>query len=117
MSITGLVSDESKSRMLRVPTIGLQDAQTEPILDQESHQADGILVSSLQERVAVFAHQFDALALPEVSRFRRLMAKAQARRAVLYVATSCSVPQPVMLLATLSKIEILRVAPTELPLF
>ncbi len=117
MATSGLVSGESRSRMLSMATVGLQEAHTEPILDQETHQTDGILVSSLRERVAVFAHQFEALALSDISRFRRLMAKAQARRALLYVPRDCTIPQPVMLLATLSKIEIACVAPSELHLY
>lgn len=113
MATTGLVFGEMQSRLISEATHGAQEAETEPIFDQDTHQTGGILVSSLQEKVAVFAHQVHTLALSDVSRFRRLMARAQARRALLYVPRDCTIPQPVMLLATLSKIELVRVAPAD----
>jgi hypothetical protein len=41
------------------------------------------------------------------------MTRAQARRALLYIPLSATVPNPVMLLATLSKVEIVRLTATE----
>jgi hypothetical protein len=39
------------------------------------------------------------------------MARVQARRAVLHVPAEMMIPNPVLLLATLSKIDIVRMAP------
>lgn len=114
MATSTLVSGELRSRLISKAANGAQEAHTERIVDETGHRTDGILISSLQERVAVFAHQSQNLALSDISRFRRLMARSQARRAILYVPPECAILQPVLLLATLSKIEIVRVAEGDL---
>ena len=89
-----------------------EGARVIPLLNPETGETDGLLLESLLERIALFFRAQDSLSLADISQMRRAMARGQARRAYLYVLTNTCIQNPVMLLATLSKIRIIRV---ELP--
>ena len=86
-------------------------SQVQRLPDREHGRHDGLVVQSALERVAVFTTHEDELTLADVSSLRRRMREAQARRALVCVPTNMSIPSPVMLLATLSKIEVIRLKP------
>ena len=104
-----LVLDELVSQVADRTVGGSEGTRTEPILNPDSGQPEGVLMESLLERVAIFVRAQDSLSLDDVSHVRRSMARAQARRAYIYVLASTNVQKPIMLLATLSKIRIVRV--------
>lgn len=110
MGASSLVFDELVSRMASKTVAGVDESRVEPIFDSEKGRQDGLLVESSLERVVVFAREQEALSLSDVSYVRRVMTRTQARRALLYVPVGTSIPNAVMLLATLSKIEIVRLA-------
>ena len=87
------------------------DARVQPIMDQHNVQQDGLLVESLLERVVVCGREQATLSFADVSSVRRTMSRMQARRAVLYIQADATVSNPVMLLASLSKIDIVRMSP------
>lgn len=91
----------------------LAESRIEPVLDWDDWRGEGRLVESFLERVVVVTLNHDTLALSDISAMRRAMVRAQARRAILYVPLQTAISNPVMLLATLSKIQILRLAPTD----
>jgi hypothetical protein len=82
----------------------------EPLLDLERGSGDGFLIESSLERVVVVGQDRPILSLADVSYVRRMMIRARARRGLLYVPVWTTIPNPVRLLATLSKIEIIRLA-------
>ena len=90
-----------------------EEARVHPIMDRERGRHDGVLVESALERVAVFTRAHRELALSDISDLRRLMRQAQVRRALLCVPLQMIISNPVMLLATLSKIEIKQVNASE----
>lgn len=90
-------SDDDESRM-------------EPLLDPDRGREDGLLIESSLERVVVLGRDGPILSLADVSYVRRMMIRARARRGLLYVPAWTTIPNPVRLLATLSKIEIIRLA-------
>ncbi len=104
-----LVLDELVSQVANRTVQGSEGTRTEPLLNPDSGQPEGMLMESLLERVAIFVRAQDSLSLDDISYVRRSMARAQARRAYLYVLSETNVQQPIMLLATLSKIQIVRV--------
>jgi hypothetical protein len=85
----------------------------EPILDEEGGRGEAILVESFLERVIIVTLKHDALALSDINAIRRAMIRAQACRAVLSVPPEATISNPVMLLATLSKIQVQRRAPMD----
>ncbi|MGH7231022.1 MAG: hypothetical protein ACREJU_06635 [Nitrospiraceae bacterium] len=87
--------------------ISQNEFQLEPIAD--TRPADGIVVQSSLERVAVFTHNQPQLSLSDISHMRRVRARSHARRAVLFVRKDLAVASSVSLLATLSKIEIVQI--------
>ena len=87
--------------------IGRSELQLEPIADQG--QAEGLIVESPLERVAVFTHHHPELTVSEISRMRRMLIRSRARRAVLFIRRNLAVDSSVCLLASLSKIEIIRI--------
>ncbi len=90
------------------------EARVGPILEWDDWRGEGVLVESFLERVMVVMLNHDALTLSDISAMRRTMMRLQARRAILYVPTQAAISNPVMLLASLSKIQILRPAPAGL---
>ena len=110
MAVSGLVFDELMSRIARTGMGGVDESRTEPIIDRNNGQWNGLLVETSLERVAVFCRELESLALADVSQVRHTMIHAQARRALLYVPGKTTISNPVMLLATLSKIQIVRLA-------
>ncbi len=109
MSQPALVLDEVVSRVSDRTVEGGEGTRIEPILDPQSGQPEGMVMESLLERVAIFVRAQDSLSLDDISHVRRSMARAHARRADVYVLTKTNVQKPIMLLATLSKIRIVRV--------
>lgn len=110
MGASGLVFDELVSRIARKAVAGAGGSRTEPIVDRENGGQEGILVESPLERVLIFSRVQPILSLSDLSRMRRMMARTQARRALLYVPLETGITNPVMLMATLSKIQIVRLA-------
>lgn len=84
-----------------------------PVMDHETGLPDGLLAETFLERVMIFSRKEEVLSLSDVGRLRRAMARVQARRALLYVPVETFISNPVMLLATLSKIRIVRLSAPE----
>lgn len=80
--------------------------QFEPIIADGIYH--GMLVRSSLERVALFYWRRLNLALSDITRLRQALTRFQARRAVLYVSADIQIPSSLTLLATLSKIAIVR---------
>jgi hypothetical protein len=70
-----------------------------------------MLVQSPLERVALFSWKRMILTLSDISHLRQALTRCHARRAVLYVSADIPIPSAFMLLATLSKIAIVREKP------
>lgn len=113
MGTSSLVFDEVVSRMARKVLSGTRDSRLEPILEGSSGRMEGYLVESFLERIVVVAREQDVLSLADISAIRKNMIRAQARRALLYIPITTVIPNPVMLLATLSRIEIVRLTATD----
>lgn len=113
MGASTLVFNELVSRIAEKAAAETRNARLEPIREWGNGRTDGYLVESSLERVVVIAREQDILTLADVSAVRRAMTRAQARRALLYIPLTAIVPNPVMLLATLSKIEIVRLTATD----
>jgi hypothetical protein len=107
MSTTTVISrgwiPQTADRMV----VGKDDLHLEPILGDGPH--NGLIVQSSLERVAVFTHNHARLSLSDIGGLRRMKTRAQARRALLLVPQDLIVESAVALLATLSKIEIIRI--------
>jgi hypothetical protein len=113
MGASSLVFDELVSRMAQKVLTGARESRLEPILEGGSGRTEGYLVESSLERVVVVAREHDVLSLADISTVRRAMMRAQARRALLYIPLTTIIPNPVMLLATLSRVEIVRLTATD----
>ncbi len=108
------VLDEVVAKVFTRSAEEADQARMEPLVNPESGQPDGMVLRTLLERVAIFVRAQDTLSLADVSSMRRALARAQARRGYLYVLSHTVIQKPVMLLATLSKIRIVRVEPPSL---
>ncbi len=108
MGSSGLVFNEWVAQVATKAVTGLNGGRTEPILDQHKGEQAGLLVEAPLERVVVCGREQAALSLSDINEIKRVIARTQARRAILYVPADTSIPNPVALLATLSKIEIVR---------
>jgi hypothetical protein len=86
------------------------ESRMEPLLDLDHGWGDGFLIESSLERVVVVGRDGPILSLADVSHVRRMMIRARARRGLLYVPVWTTIPNPVRLLATLSKIKIIQLA-------
>ena len=71
----------------------------------------GMLVQSPLERVALFSWKRVDLTLSDLTCLRHVLTRFQARRAVLYVPADILIPSSLLLLATLSKIAVIREEP------
>lgn len=109
MAHSAPVLEEVITRMTNRDGDAGEGARVEPLINPETGQTDGMLVESFLERIALFFRAQGSLSLADISQVRRAMARGQARRAYLYVLANTSIQNPVMLLATLSKIRIIRV--------
>ena len=89
--------------------IGTEPVQFEPIIEGGIYH--GMLVQSSLERVALFNWRRINFTLSDITRLRQALIRFQARRAVLYVSADIQIPSSFMLLATLSKIAIVREEP------
>lgn len=108
------VLDEVVTRVFNRSVEEADQARIEPVVDPDSGQPEGMVLHTLLERVAVFVRAQETLSLADVSAMRRALARARARRGYLYVLSQTVIQKPVMLLATLSKIRIVRVEPPAL---
>lgn len=113
MGMNALVFDEAVSRLAGQGSGWGDESRLEPIIDALSGRQRGLLLESPCERVAVFSRERRELGLNDVSDVRKLMVRAKARRSLLYVPIQTMVPNAVRLLATLSKIEIVRYSAAE----
>ncbi len=102
------VFDELVSQIANQTFSGTDGARMVPVMDHETGLPDGLLAETFLERVMIFSRKEEVLSLSDVGRLRRAMARVQARRALLYVPVETFISNPVMLLATLSKIRIVR---------
>ena len=84
------------------------DSHVEPIIDPATGRELGLLVESELERVVIARRDQPEVALEDVSRIRQILVRVRARRGLLCVPIDAVIPNPVMLLATLSRIEIVR---------
>jgi hypothetical protein len=107
MGASAFVVEELASRIASRLLGGAEESRITPVLDKDARDCDGLLIESPLERIMVFGRE-QAVALSDVSHMRRVMAKVQARRALLYVPINTAIPNPVTLLATLSKIQIVK---------
>lgn len=89
--------------------IGTEPVRFEPIIEDGIYH--GILVQSPLERVALFIWKRINFTLSDITCLRQARTRFQARRAVLYVSADIQIPSSFTLLATLSKIAIVREAP------
>ena len=106
MSVTMAPSRGWIPQTAKKMVIGQDDLQLEPITAQGL--SDGLVVQSSLERIVVFTHNHPQLLLSDISHLRRVLTRAHASRAVLFVQRDLLIASPVSLLATLSKIEIVR---------
>lgn len=90
-------------------SIGADRVQFEPIVEDGVYH--GMLVRSPLERVALFSWRRIDLALSDITQLRHALVRFHARRAVLYVPSEMHIPSSLVLLATLSKIAIVREEP------
>lgn len=113
MGMNGLVFGEAVARLSGQGGGLGNESRLEPIIDNRSGRQRGLLLESPWERVAVFSKEAPQLTLHDVGEARKLLVRAKARRALLYVPIQTIVPNDVRLLATLSKIEIVRFSAAE----
>lgn len=113
MATSAPVVDEQLERISNEIAAKLDGGRTGALCDPDTGQQAGILVSSFLENVAVFGHTGDTLSLTDVRRLHRAAVQTHARRALLCVPTSTMIPNSVLLLATLSKIRIVRLQESE----
>jgi hypothetical protein len=113
MGMNGLVFGEAVARLSGQGGGLGNESRLEPIIDTRSGRQRGLLLESPCERVAVFSKEAAELTLHDVGEARKLLVRAKARRALLYVPIQTIVPNDVRLLATLSKIEIVRFSAAE----
>ena len=107
MGASAFVVEELASQIASKLIGGTDESRITPIFNKDTRDCDGLLVESSLERIMVFARE-QAMSLSDVSLMRRIMTRIQARRALLYVPTDMIIPNPIMLLATLSKIQVIR---------
>ncbi|MEW6543680.1 MAG: hypothetical protein AB1411_08715 [Nitrospirota bacterium] len=112
MSAHSLVLEEKALQVAEQAAAQFDGARVEPILNWDQERPAGFLIDSFLERIAVVVCERKELLLRDVRTIRQAMARAQARRVLLYVPDDMVIPNPVMLLAALSKIEIVRMTET-----
>ena len=100
----GRSAPRSASGVIETDTV-----EFEPIIEDGIYH--GMLVQSPLERVALFNWKRITITLSDITRLRRALTRFQARRAVLYVSADIQIPSAFTLLATLSKIAIVREEP------
>jgi hypothetical protein len=109
MGASAFVVEELASRIASKLKSGSDESRVTPIYNKDTQDCDGLLVESALERIMVFGRE-RPLSLSDISEMRRLMTRQQARRALLYVPNGMFISNPIMLLATLSKIQVVRLA-------
>jgi hypothetical protein len=107
MGASAFVVEELASRIASKLISGSEESRVTPVYNAETQDCDGLLIESSLERIMVFGRE-RAISLGDVSHMRHVMARAQARRALLYVSSDLFISNPIMLLATLSKIQVVR---------
>ena len=113
MGMSGVVFGEAVARLAGQGSGLGSESRLEPIIDSLSGRQRGLLLESPFERVAVFSRETRELRLHDISEVRKLLVRAKARRALLYVPIHTVVHNDVRLLATLSKIEVVRFSAAE----
>ncbi len=108
MSVRALAAHKPEHPATSV-LIGAETVQFEPIVEDGMYH--GMLVQAPLERVALFSWKRMDLALSDITRLRQALIRFHARRAVLYVSADIHIPSSLHLLATLSKIVIVREEP------
>lgn len=103
-----LAFDEMLAQVARRAIPAVNAPLMEPILDPRQGCEEGLLIESPLERVVLAGRDLPTLSPADVSQVRRMMIRARARRGLLCVPVWTAIPNPVMLLATLSRIEIIR---------
>lgn len=116
MAHTTFALDDLVSNVVSATGARGDRARVVPLIDPATSQREGVVLESVLERVAVFQRVQDSLSLADISHMRRAMARAQVPRAYLYIPLTAEIQKPVQLLATLSKIRIVRVEAPELEL-
>ncbi len=111
MGSRGLVVNEYVSKVAYQAVAKAGESTLLPIFDQRNGEPEGVLVASSLERIVVCGREQAALSMEDIRTVQRTMARVQARRAVIYVPAEMTIPNPVMLLATLSQMDIVRMAP------
>ncbi|HTK88074.1 MAG TPA: hypothetical protein VL329_10095 [Nitrospiraceae bacterium] len=109
MSVKTFLAEKSERAAASGGSIEAETVQFEPIIEDGMYH--GMLVQSALERVALFSWKRMILTLTDISHFRQALTRFQARRAVLYVSADLHIPSSFILLATLSKIAIVREEP------
>ena len=110
MPATSMVFDEVLPHLADRGVCQDDESRMEPLVDPNDGREAGLLIESPFGRLVVTKWDEPVLSLGEVSHVRQMMIRARARRALLYVPLQTTIANPVMLLATLSKIEIVRLA-------
>jgi len=110
MPATSMVLDEVLPYLAGRGVFQEADARMEPLVDPRDGSEAGLLIESPFGRLVVTKRDEPVLSLGDVSHVRQMMIRAHARRALLYVPLQTTIANSVMLLATLSKIEIVRLA-------
>jgi hypothetical protein len=111
MGSRGLVVNEYVSKVAYQAVARAGESTLLPIFDQRNGEPEGVLVASSLERIVVCGREQAALSMNDIRTVQRTMARVQARRAVIYVPAEMTIPNPVLLLATLSQIDVIRMAP------
>jgi hypothetical protein len=110
MSVRTFLAEESEPAAASGGSIiEAETVQFESIIEGGIYHS--MLVQSALERVALFSWKRMILTLTDISHFRQALTRFQARRAVLYVSADLHIPSSFILLATLSKIAIVREEP------
>lgn len=108
MPASTLTFDDVLPRIAEKGVARDEDSHLEMLIDPSNGQQAGFLVESTFERVVIAKHDQIELSLEHISRIRQMIVRARARRGLLYVPVDARISNPVMLLATLSRIEIVR---------
>ena len=108
MSVRGSVTEESKPAVSSDPN-RVEAVRFESIIGEGAYH--GMLVQSPLEHVVLFSWKRIDLTLSDLTGLRHALTRVHARRAILYVSADVLIPSSFLLLATLSKIAVVREEP------
>jgi hypothetical protein len=112
MPATSLVLDQVLPHLAGKGLYQDEGSHIEFLLDPSNGREEGLLIESTFGRVVVVKQNEQQVSLADVGHIRHMMVRTRASRAILYIPLQAAIPNPVMLLATLSKIEIVRFGTT-----